>query len=83
MILRLLGTSWTLTQASVMTPRRPSEPMIISRTDGPDDVEGSGRNTTTLWGWTTRRPRTISAMSPYLSDCIPDERVAIQPPNVE
>ena len=32
---------------------------------------------------TTRSPRVRSAMSPYLSDCIPDDRVAIQPPSVE
>ena len=25
----------------------------------------------------------MSAMSPYLSDCMPDERVAIQPPRVD
>ena len=28
-------------------------------------------------------PVTMSAMSPYLSDCMPDDRVATQPPSVE
>ena len=27
-------------------------------------------------------PRVMSEMSPYLSDCMPDERVATQPPRV-
>ena len=65
-----------------MTPSRPSEPRTISRTLGPVDVLGSGRSTSTLPGCTTRRPRVMSAMSPYLSDCMPEERVAIQPPSV-
>ena len=34
-------------------------------------------------GRTTRIPLMMSAMSPYLSDCMPDERVATQPPSVE
>ena len=83
MISRFSGTRWTLTHASVMTPSRPSEPRIISRTLGPEEVLGSGRSATTLPGSTTRRPRVMSAMSPYLSDCMPDERVAIHPPRVE
>ena len=41
------------------------------------------RSTSTRPGMTTRRPRVMSAMSPYLSDCMPEERVATQPPSVE
>jgi hypothetical protein len=66
-----------------MTPSRPSLPRIISRTDGPLEVDGNGRSTSTPPGRTTRRPRAMSAMSPYLSDCMPDDRVATQPPTVE
>src|SRR5690625_1620449 len=80
---RFSGTRWTCTVTSVMTPNRPSLPRIISRTLGPVEVDGSGRSTNGPPGRTTRRPRVMSAMSPYLSDCIPDERVATQPPSVE
>ena len=73
----------TCIHASVMMPRRPSEPSTISRTLGPDDVDGSGRSSSTSPGITMRRPRVMSAMSPYLSDCMPVERVAIQPPRVD
>jgi hypothetical protein len=66
-----------------MIPSRPSLPRIISRTLGPVDVLGTGRTTSVPDGATTRSPRVKSAMSPYLSDCIPDDRVAIQPPSVE
>ena len=64
-------------------PSRPSEPRIISRTLGPFEALGMGRMTTVPPGRTRRRPLVMSAMSPYLSDCMPDERVAIQPPSVE
>ena len=66
-----------------MTPRRPSEPSTISRTLGPDDDDGSGRSVSTWPGITMVSPRQMSAMSPYLSDCMPEERVAIQPPSVD
>ena len=66
-----------------MIPSRPSLPSTISRTLGPVDVCGTGRMTSVPAGVMTRTPRVRSAMSPYLSDCIPDERVAIQPPSVE
>ena len=65
-----------------MMPSRPSEPRTISRTLGPVEVLGSGRITSTLPGCTTRTPRVISLMSPYLSDCMPEDRVATQPPSV-
>ena len=64
-------------------PSRPSLPSTISRTLGPVEVAGTGRTTSSPCGVTTRSPRTRSATSPYLSDCMPDERVAIQPPSVE
>ena len=73
----------TCTVASVMMPSRPSLPSTISRTLGPVDVAGTGRITSMPCGVTTRSPRVRSATSPYLSDCMPDERVAIQPPSVE
>ncbi|MPN34181.1 hypothetical protein SDC9_181674 [bioreactor metagenome] len=66
-----------------MMPSRPSEPRIISRTLGPDEVDGSARRDSTSPWRTARRPLTMSAMSPYLSDCMPVDRVAIQPPSVE
>ena len=66
-----------------MIPSRPSLPSTISRTLGPVEVVGTGRMTSMPVGVTTRSPRVRSAMSPYLSDCIPEERVAIQPPSVE
>ncbi|SKG06784.1 Uncharacterised protein [Mycobacteroides abscessus subsp. abscessus] len=34
-------------------------------------------------GSTTRMPRVMSAMSPYLSDWLPEERVATHPPTVD
>jgi len=80
---RSCGTRWTWIVASVITPRRPSLPRIISRTLGPVEVDGTGRVASTPCGVTTRTARVRSAMSPYLSDCIPLERVAIQPPSVE
>jgi len=73
--------TWMVT--SVMMPRRPSEPMIISRTLGPVEVDGRSRRATTPDGRASRSPFTMSAMSPYLSDCMPDDRVATQPPSVE
>jgi hypothetical protein len=66
-----------------MTPSRPSEPTTISRTLGPVDALGTARITRTPPARTTRSPLTMSAMSPYLSDCMPDERVATHPPSVE
>ncbi len=66
-----------------MTPRRPSLPTIISRTLGPFEALGIAGMTSTPPGRTTRTPRTMCEMSPYLSDCMPDERVATQPPSVE
>ncbi len=77
------GTRCTWTVASVMIPSRPSLPSTISRTLGPVDVLGTGRVTSVPAGVTTRTARVRSATSPYLSDCMPDERVAIQPPSVE
>ena len=44
---------------------------------------GPGRTTSVPPGRTTRSPRAMSAMSPYLSDCMPEDRVATQPPSVE
>ena len=82
-MIRSSGTRCTCTVTSVMTPSRPSLPRIISRTLGPVAVLGSGRMTSTSPGTTTRKPRVMSAMSPYLSDCMPDDRVATQPPRVE
>ena len=73
----------TCTVVSVITPRRPSLPRIISCTLGPESRPGIGLVTATPSGWTMRSPRTMSSMSPYLSDCIPEERVAAQPPRVE
>src|SRR5829696_1346526 len=81
-ISRFSGIRCTCTVTSVITPSRPSEPKIISRTLGPVEVWGSGRTTSTLPGMTARRPRVMSAMSPYLSDCMPEDRVATQPPSV-
>ena len=46
-------------------------------------ASGTGRVTSMPAGVTTRTARVRSATSPYLSDCMPDERVAIQPPSVE
>ena len=46
-------------------------------------TDGSGRSASTCPFITMRRPRVTSAMSPYLSLCIPDDRVAIHPPSVE
>ena len=80
---RFAGMRCTCTVTSVMMPSRPSLPRIISRTLGPFDAVGFGRITSRPSGRTTRMPRAMSAMSPYLSDCIPDERVAIQPPRVQ
>ena len=82
-MIRSSGTRCTCTVTSVMTPSRPSLPRIISRTLGPVAVLGNGRMTSTSPGTTTRKPRVMSAMSPYLSDCMPDDRVATQPPRVE
>ena len=73
----------TFTQAEVMIPRRPSDPSTISRTLGPEDVDGRGRSDRIWPGITMRRPRQMSAMSPYLSDCMPELRVAIHPPSVD
>src|SRR5690625_1820422 len=50
MISRFSGKRCTCTQASVITPKRPSEPKIISRTLGPEEVAGKGRTSTTLPG---------------------------------
>ena len=80
---RCSGTRCTWTVASVITPSRPSLPRTISRTLGPVDVLGTGRVASTPAGVTTRTARVRSATSPYLSDCMPEERVAIQPPSVE
>ena len=66
-----------------MIPRRPSLPSTIWRMLGPVDVAGTGRITSVPDGVTTRRPLVMSAMSPYRSDCMPEDRVAIHPPNVE
>ena len=66
-----------------MIPRRPSLPSTISRTLGPVEVLGTGRVASIPFGVATRRARVRSATSPYLSDCMPEERVAIQPPRVE
>ena len=66
-----------------MMPSRPSDPSTIWRTLGPVDIAGTGRVTSVPDGVTTRSPLVRSAMSPYRSDCIPEERVAIQPPSVE
>ena len=82
-IVRRTGTRCTWTVASLRIPSRPSLPRIISRTLGPVDVAGTGRVASRPDGITTRTARVRSATSPYLSDCIPDERVAIQPPSVE
>src|SRR5215218_10115715 len=81
-ISRFSGIRCTCTVTSVITPSRPSEPKIISRTLGPVEVWGSDRTTSTLPGMRARRPRVMSAMSPYLSDCMPEDRVATQPPSV-
>src|SRR6187200_1270999 len=81
-ITRTSGIRCTCTVTSVMTPSRPSEPRTISRTLGPVEVCGNGRTSSTLPGMITRMPRAMSAMSPYLSDCMPEERVATQPPSV-
>ena len=80
---RCAGIRCTWIVASVMIPSRPSLPSTIWRTSGPVEAAGTGRVTSTPAGVTTRTARVRSAMSPYLSDCIPDERVAIQPPRVE
>ena len=80
---RCAGIRCTWIVASVMMPSRPSLPSTIWRTSGPVEAAGTGRVTSTPAGVTTRTARVRSAMSPYLSDCIPDERVAIQPPRVE
>ena len=80
---RWAGSAWTWIVASVMMPSRPSLPSTISRTLGPVDVLGTGRVTSVPAGVTTRSARVRSATSPYLSDCMPDDRVAIQPPSVE
>jgi len=45
--------------------------------------DGTARVTSTPAGVTARSACVISPMSPYLSDCMPDERVAIHPPRVE
>src|SRR6478672_4596915 len=82
-MMRRSGTWCTCTVASLMIPRRPSLPRTISRTLGPVEVVGTGRVTSVPAGVTTRTARVRSATSPYLSDCMPDERVAIQPPSVE
>src|SRR3954451_8270038 len=79
---RFSGSRCTCTVTSVMTPRRPSEPSTISRVLGPVEVLGRARTTSVPPGWTTRIPREMRAMSPYLSDCMPDDRVATQPPRV-
>src|SRR4249919_1207245 len=81
-ITRTSGIRCTCTVTSVMTPSRPSEPSTIWRTLGPVDVCGNGRTSSTLPGMITRMPRAMSEISPYLSDCMPDERVATQPPSV-
>ncbi len=81
--MRTGGRRWTWTVASVMMPSRPSLPSSIWLTSGPVDFDGTARVASTPVGVTTRRPLVMSAMSPYLSDCIPDERVAIHPPSVE
>src|SRR4029450_4473391 len=81
-ITRTSGIRCTCTVTSVITPSRPSEPSTISRTLGPVEVWGSGRICSTLPGMTTRTPRAMSEMSPYLSDCMPEDRVATQPPSV-
>src|SRR5699024_12451965 len=47
---RFSGSRCTCTHASVITPRRPSEPRIISRPLGPEEVAGRGRISTTLPG---------------------------------
>src|SRR5699024_6829363 len=47
---RFSGSRCTCTHASVITPRRPSEPRIITRTLGPEEVAGRGRISTTLTG---------------------------------
>ena len=77
------GTRRTWIVASVMTPSRPSLPSSISRTLGPVDVLGTGRTIRVPDAVTARSPRVSSAISPYRSDCMPEDRVAIQPPSVE
>src|SRR5215217_7527319 len=81
-ITRTSGMRCTWTVTSVITPSRPSDPSTISRTLGPVEVCGNGRSSNTLPGIMTRMPRAMSEMSPYLSDCMPDDLVATHPPRV-
>src|SRR4030095_10956223 len=81
-ITRTSGMRCTWTVTSVITPSRPSEPSTISRTLGPVEVCAKRRTCNTLPVITIRMPRAMSAMSPYLSDCMPEDRVATQPPRL-
>ena len=78
------GTRWTWTVASVMIPEPPlaAEHHLAHARPGRRRRHRAARRAAPP-GVTTRSPRVRSAMSPYLSDCMPDERVAIQPPSVE
>ena len=80
---RYTGRSCSRIQASVMTPRMPSDPMNIRSGLGPAPEPGSRRDATMPLGVTTRSDSTISSMCVYSVAKCPPERVAIQPPRVE
>ena len=78
-----LTRPWTLTQASVMTPSDPSDPMSSRSGLGPAPDPGSRRDSILPAGVTMVTFSTRSSMWVYRVAKWPPERVAIQPPRVE
>ena len=77
------GRSRTRTQASVITPRMPSEPISIRSGLGPAPEPGRRRLSQTPRGVSARTDSTRSSMWVPSVAKWPPARVAIQPPSVE
>eukprot|EP01139_Manchomonas_bermudensis_P004220 Amastigsp_a19270_5.p3 type:complete len:214 gc:universal Amastigsp_a19270_5:84-725(+) len=78
------GSGRTRTTASVTMPSMPSDPRARARASGPIDTRGAMQCRSRVpCGVTSRTETTKSSMLPYKLRCMPDARVAIQPPNVE
>ena len=77
------GRSCTRTQASVITPRMPSEPISIRSGLGPAPDPGSRRLSHSPAGVIARTDSTRSSMWVQTVAKWPPARVAIQPPRVE
>ena len=80
---RRSGRGRTRTQASVISPRMPSEPISIRSGETPAPDPGSRRDCHTPRGVMARTASTRSSMCVYRVAKCPPDRVAIHPPRVE